>query len=288
MVWFKIDDGFWSHPKVLELSDAAVALWTRAGSYCAGHLTDGEVKRSTLRVLGADHDAAVELVMAGLWDETPAGWTFHDWAEYQPTREQVLAQRAGDNRRQELSRNPELRDAIRRRDGNDCRYCGRSVNWSDRKSAAGGTYDHIDPAGPNSLTNLVVACRGCNSRKGKRTPEQAGMTLIRSGSVFGSDLVTNQAPTRPDPTRPDPSTSDEVEEGDARGGALPSPFCSKHPEGTDGPCRACGNARMAHDLAVAAEKAKPTPLPRRPKTCAVHAEYPLPCDRCAEDAKAAS
>ncbi len=31
MVWFKIDDGFWSHPKVLELSDAAVALWTRAG-----------------------------------------------------------------------------------------------------------------------------------------------------------------------------------------------------------------------------------------------------------------
>lgn len=93
MPWFKIDDGFWSHPKVIELSDPAVALWVRAGSYCAGHLTDGLVRRSTLRMLGADRDAAIELVLAGLWDETGDGWSFHDWDEYQPTREQVLAER---------------------------------------------------------------------------------------------------------------------------------------------------------------------------------------------------
>lgn len=104
MVWFKIDDGFWSHPKVLELSDAAVALWTRAGSYCAGHLTDGEVKKSTLRVLAADHDAAVELVLAGLWDETANGWHFHDWAEYQPTREEVMKERAAATERKRVSR----------------------------------------------------------------------------------------------------------------------------------------------------------------------------------------
>lgn len=227
MVWFKIDDGFWSHPKVLELSDGALALWTRAGSYCAGHLTDGEVKRSTLRVLGADHDAAVELVMAGLWDETPAGWTFHDWAEYQPTREQVLAERA------------------------------------------------------------AAAERKRKSRESRRASSQPSQGESRR-DVRGVDAVIPASPTRPDPTRPDPSTSDEVEEGDARGSALPSPFCSKHPDGTEAPCRACGNARMAYDLAVAAEKTRPTPLPRRPKTCAVHAEYPLPCDRCAEDARAAS
>ena len=66
--------------------------------------------------------------------------------------------------------------------------------------------------------------------------------------------------------------------------AAPSPFCPKHPNGTDSPCRACGNARMAAEAFRAAEKAKPTPLPRRPRTCEVHAEYPLPCDRCAVDA----
>ncbi|WGL50663.1 hypothetical protein P5P86_11880 [Nocardioides sp. BP30] len=28
--------------------------------------------------------------------------------------------------------------------------------------------------------------------------------------------------------------------------APPSPFCSRHPEGTDQPCRACGTARLRH------------------------------------------
>lgn len=78
---------------MLELSDEAVALWVRAGSYCAGHLTDGTVKRSTLRVLGASNDAATELVLAGLWDHGDGSWSFHDWEEYQPTREQVEAER---------------------------------------------------------------------------------------------------------------------------------------------------------------------------------------------------
>jgi len=133
MVWFKIDDGFWSHPKVLELSDAALALWTRAGSYCAGHLTDGEVKRSTLRVLGADHDAAVELVMAGLWDETSTGWAFHDWAEYQPTREQVLAERAAATERKRKSR--------------DARRASSQSSQSESRRDARGV-DAVIPASP--------------------------------------------------------------------------------------------------------------------------------------------
>jgi hypothetical protein len=41
----------------------------------------------------------------------------------------------------------------------------------------GGQYDHIRPRGPNTIDNLVVACRGCNIRKGSRTLEAAGMTL---------------------------------------------------------------------------------------------------------------
>jgi len=104
MVWFKIDDGFWSHPKVLELSDGAVALWARAGAYSAGHLTDGVVKGSTLRLLASDRDHAVELVLAGLWDEHPDGYVFHDWVDYQPTREQVEAEREATRARVAKSR----------------------------------------------------------------------------------------------------------------------------------------------------------------------------------------
>lgn len=97
--WFKIDDGFWSHPKVIELSPSAVALWVRAGSYCAGHLTDGEVKRATLRLLAADEADALELVACGLWDEVPSGWAFHDWEDYQPPASATKEKRAELSRR---------------------------------------------------------------------------------------------------------------------------------------------------------------------------------------------
>lgn len=103
MTWFKIDDGFWSHPKVAMLSDGAVALWARAGSYSCQHLTDGAVARTLLRMLGTV-EAADELVAAGLWDATPDGWVFHDWSEYQETSEVVKKRRDAWRSRQRRSR----------------------------------------------------------------------------------------------------------------------------------------------------------------------------------------
>lgn len=64
-----------------------------------------------------------------------------------------------------------------RRDGRACRYCGTT--------ASGMTVDHVEPraaGGGDEPSNLVVACRQCNSRKGARTPEQAGMRLRRLDS----------------------------------------------------------------------------------------------------------
>lgn len=105
MPWFKIDDGFWSHPKMALLSDGAIALWVRAGAYCAQHLTDGAVSQAVLRrMLGGDPAHAVELVESGMWDAAADGWVFHDWSEYQPTREQVLAERAAAVERKRKSR----------------------------------------------------------------------------------------------------------------------------------------------------------------------------------------
>ena len=33
--------------------------------------------------------------------------------------------------------------------------------------------------GQNTWTNLVAACKKCNQKKGDRTPDQAGMKLIK-------------------------------------------------------------------------------------------------------------
>jgi 5-methylcytosine-specific restriction endonuclease McrA len=62
------------------------------------------------------------------------------------------------------------------RDGNRCQYCGRTFTTKEL------TLDHVKPrvqGGENSWTNLVCACVRCNARKGGRTPDQAGVRLIR-------------------------------------------------------------------------------------------------------------
>lgn len=93
MAWFKVDDKFHSHPKVMELSTGAVGLWTLAGSWCADYLTDGAIKRGQIKRLGGSESEAQELVDVGLWVATEDGWQFRDWTDYQPTRDAIEAER---------------------------------------------------------------------------------------------------------------------------------------------------------------------------------------------------
>ena len=60
-----------------------------------------------------------------------------------------------------------FREAVLLRDGQRCMYCG----CTDQVM----TLDHILPrskGGSDHLSNLVPACRPCNSSKGARTPEE--------------------------------------------------------------------------------------------------------------------
>lgn len=93
MAWFRVDDGFWCHPKVIGCPPAAVALWVRAGSWSAAQLTDGRVPRTALGMLGGRPKDAAALVDAGLWRTTPDGWRFHGWEEFQPSRADVEQRR---------------------------------------------------------------------------------------------------------------------------------------------------------------------------------------------------
>lgn len=65
-------------------------------------------------------------------------------------------------------------DKILRRDGYRCQYVGCNNR--------GDTVDHVKPVcqgGLSTWSNLVACCQPCNTRKGGRTPEQAGMQLKR-------------------------------------------------------------------------------------------------------------
>jgi 5-methylcytosine-specific restriction endonuclease McrA len=63
------------------------------------------------------------------------------------------------------------------RDGHQCQYCGRKPAVRDLN------IDHVMPrcrGGADAWDNLVTACRTCNLQKGSRTPEEAGIRLMRA------------------------------------------------------------------------------------------------------------
>jgi len=184
VTWTKLDDGFYDHPKVEAVGNEAAGAYVRMLSYCGRQLTDGHVPDGKARYITRPK-ILERLAEHGFIERNGTGWVIPDYLEFNPSRDQVEEARGNGQRRNALSRDRDLVAAIRKRDGDECRYCGRVVDWTDRRGSAGGTYDHIDPKGPNSLQNVVVACRGCNSGKGSRTPEQARMKLIPAKSEPG-------------------------------------------------------------------------------------------------------
>lgn len=99
MNWIKLDDQFFSHPKVVDLSKDAKLLYLAGLCYCGAQLTDGLITRGGVRIIGAMVEAGVdctttELVAAGLWEVVDGGWQVHDYLDYQSSREKAQAVRA--------------------------------------------------------------------------------------------------------------------------------------------------------------------------------------------------
>jgi hypothetical protein len=79
----------------------------------------------------------------------------------------------------------ERRLAIYMRDGFHCCYCGCDLRGS---AAADITLDHLTPrsaGGDNGNTNLVTACRSCNSARGAKvwTDYATGGAVERIGTL---------------------------------------------------------------------------------------------------------
>lgn len=70
-------------------------------------------------------------------------------------------------------RNTYSKSGVLARDNHVCAYCGGHAN----------TVDHVTPqcqGGKSTWLNTVASCSSCNSKKGGRTPEEAGMKLVYS------------------------------------------------------------------------------------------------------------
>jgi len=113
MPWVKLDDHFAEHPKLAQVGIFGLALWVSGLAYCNRNLTDGYIPLGIARTLvdfsayifegypkGSQGDVGwtarlviEDLVGAGLWEKVPGGYQIHDYAFYQPTKVEVLADR---------------------------------------------------------------------------------------------------------------------------------------------------------------------------------------------------
>lgn len=112
MPWFKIDDAWWRSRKVRKLGRRTVTVsaqvagsgvWALAGDWAADNLTDGFVPWEIVEDWDPERDIASRLITVGFWYETEhdgeAGIQFHDWADWQPTKDQVTQRRKADAER---------------------------------------------------------------------------------------------------------------------------------------------------------------------------------------------
>ncbi|MEV1167378.1 hypothetical protein [Nonomuraea sp. NPDC049784] len=167
MPWFKVDDGFHSHRKVMPTKAAALGLWVVAGSWSSANLTEGFIPDSVLpRLMPGAKKLANELVVAGLWkrvnDGPDRGFAFHDWTHYNPSADEVRSDRERARER--------MRNLRARRRGHD--------------DLAG----EIDGAAPTTPPDDHEGVRANTSRTFGRSSEE----------------VRNPVPSRPVPSRPDP------------------------------------------------------------------------------------
>lgn len=118
VAWVRLDDHIDENPKIQKASPLGFALFVAGLAYCNRNMTDGFIPWSAARGLlswqfldgdfvktiavtcGLRGDDVVSdmvialLLQAGLWEQSEGGYRVHDYEKYQPSREEILKQRA--------------------------------------------------------------------------------------------------------------------------------------------------------------------------------------------------
>lgn len=126
MSWLRLDDGYMSHEKILQLRDGEFRLWHAALAECNKQANDGIFPKATLRVLYGHLErpktglaCTLALVKVGLWYDLGSHIRIHDYLEYQISSDQrkrlnkAAANRMQRHRESKISRLSKTDDAQR-------------------------------------------------------------------------------------------------------------------------------------------------------------------------------
>lgn len=112
--WGKVYATLHSSRKWRAATKPARSLWTTAFSWCIDQdESEGLVPTHMLRALDGTPSEAACLVSVGLWERVDGGWLFHDWLDYQRSRERILADQAAARERQRRARDKARESAER-------------------------------------------------------------------------------------------------------------------------------------------------------------------------------
>lgn len=214
MSWVRDSDDVYDDEALLDVGKDPAFLWSIAMRECAKKDGDGVLSTHMITAAAAKFGikrppAEQALVAAGLWHDEdglkrcgecrdlcrtlPSSLHrfIHGWRDHllDAAGKDDKIHRALDMARRALRRGKdrELLADIRRRDNDECQYCGVVTRWvstQDRRSKDLGEPDHVDRLHVplNDPENVVVACKGCNADKKGRNPAQwhaAGGRLLR-------------------------------------------------------------------------------------------------------------
>jgi len=235
-VFTRLDDHFWAHPKVLNCSDGAIALWVRALSWVGFQLTDGFVPHQCLRLLRGRKRDADRLVAAGLWErgecDGQLGYWFHDFTDWNNAATKGEVEK-------------------RRKRGHDrvIKHREKTTDWQgpapENTSNPGGHGDKLVDYSPTSHVSEadmlpVLAAEPMPSPTTSATP------LPAYSALPGPDSATAPTPATTTPPKLGPLPA-VCGQSPADWSTMDDPRCRKHaglPRGQVPTCWACGQVRL--------------------------------------------
>lgn len=201
MTWFKVDDTLAFHHKTVEAGNSAMGLWVRAGAWSAQNLTDGFIPRAIARQMGTKSQIS-KLLTAHLWTERSDGFSFHEWVERQPTKQDVEADRQANRKRQaeHRKRKREARDSKPADDNETPGHNGvthtahNGVTHESRNAVTNRTHARADPDPTRPIKNNHSPSAAPIRSDTRATPnEQHAATTFADGTPIPTE--PDQPPT---------------------------------------------------------------------------------------------
>lgn len=217
MPWIRSGDNAATYPPLMMIAgmkgadertvNEAAGFVFRCAFQSGAHMTDYRVDVGTAYMIGgARTDELVRLcVRAGLLEQvTEKGLRYWKLVE-DPEFIHIRLRKEVEWERQQRNdtRDPGLRAPVLLRDGDQCRWCAKRVEWRGRTTNRTGTLDHLHPGQPGTVETMVVACKACNSARQANAQWEADHPLRPAppaplyGRWTAEYLTENGYPTEP-------------------------------------------------------------------------------------------